>query len=726
MSSSRAKKLLNIALFALAHLALLGVPQTSVASTAYGSLNNFDCVNDTGFEAHGFDIELDDVRAKDITYTYDWNHYGVPAISEDLTDPLHPKVLVRYASTKKPDGTWAAYTAIPSGPILPTDGHQFTDPSVNFGGEHFGVGFYANPTAVRYFWLIDSGGTLTRGAPVYVSTPVFNYIPPAVGVPAVVIPVVVPPPPPAPPVYQFGNACWVKDIKTTTHNANKVELKDLVGDDAGKPQPWANGEPDEVETEWRILQTDFSAGDGGANGELAGAPEEMPNGDEIITRRYEFFKYTGPIDAESGQAMADTVGPDGIHGIGIVTYNDHIDPDTGEWVTVTVDLSTVEVVGEFYGAQMSGFDAAPVLGIIDNLQSGEQGVAYPERTVVVGGGFAFFANVASGAVPLGMTFDGLTGILSGTPLVAGPYSFTIEATDLGGAYVSKAYNLTITGGEVVPQYVIATGSSPEAGGTTSGGGSFNLGDNVELQAYPNAGYYFTEWTENGIHFSFTPTYSFTASSNRTLVANFVADEQAPYTDHNFVGTEGWAPWYTGSVEVTLYPSDDLSGVATTYYKLDGGATETYVGKFTVANSAAHTLSYWSVDNAGNVEGAKNVNLKIDALAPSVTASAVPVKIWPANAKMVPVTITGTVTDSLSGVNLTSGAYSTVDSYGLVEPSGTFTVASDGSYSFTIQVESRRIKKDPAGRTYTVTVQASDRNGNQGTANTVILVPMTKN
>ena len=110
------------------------------ASIAYGSINNFDTVNDTGVPCHGFEIELDDIHSSDITYTYDWNHYGVPSITEDNSDPLHPKVLVRYASAKT-NGVWDAYTAVPSGPIAPTQGHQFTDPSTNFGGEHFGVGY---------------------------------------------------------------------------------------------------------------------------------------------------------------------------------------------------------------------------------------------------------------------------------------------------------------------------------------------------------------------------------------------------------------------------------------------------------------------------------------------------------------------------------------------------------------------------------------------------------
>ena len=47
-------------------LAILCVPGAS-ASTAYGDLNNFDTVNDTGQECHGFEIEIEDIHSTDIT-----------------------------------------------------------------------------------------------------------------------------------------------------------------------------------------------------------------------------------------------------------------------------------------------------------------------------------------------------------------------------------------------------------------------------------------------------------------------------------------------------------------------------------------------------------------------------------------------------------------------------------------------------------------------------------
>ena len=65
--------------------------------------------------------------------------YGAK-ITEDNSVAGHPKCLIRWESAKNADGSWSAYTAIPAGPVSPTDGHMFTNPNVNFGGEHFGVG----------------------------------------------------------------------------------------------------------------------------------------------------------------------------------------------------------------------------------------------------------------------------------------------------------------------------------------------------------------------------------------------------------------------------------------------------------------------------------------------------------------------------------------------------------------------------------------------------------
>ncbi len=500
-------------------------PQSARASIAYGSVNNFDTVNDTGSECHGFEIELDDCHSTDVTYTYNYNHYGVPNITEDNSVPAHPKVVIRWESKKNLDGTWAAYTAIPAGPIPPTQGHQFTNPAVNFGGEHFGCGYSVQPSAVLYNWLIDGGGVLVHGGAVQVATPTFTYFPPVVGnpVPAVQA-VIVPPPPPVPPPLEFGKAIWVKEIKTTTHNNKEVKLRELVSADPDHPERknWKNGEPDEVEVEWRILQKSSVQPAGGAKNQLVAAAENLPGGDEVITRRYEFYKYVGPLDAETGEAMGDLVGPDGLHGSGSVTYADHFDLGTYEWVTVTTDMSTVLVVGDFTGSQMAAVDVAAPVGLIDHCGDGRINTPFAARTVVVEGSHPFTA-VRTGDLPQGMNFDEVTGVLDGTPIASGTFTFKITASDGLNPDVAKNYTLTIAaaGAVLPPANLLDTADSPIGSGTTTGDGSYDIDANATATATPAPGFAFLNWTDNSVVVSSDPNYTLAMNVNHSLVANFV-------------------------------------------------------------------------------------------------------------------------------------------------------------------------------------------------------------
>jgi hypothetical protein len=69
-------------------------------------------------------------------------------------------------------------------------------------------------------------------------------------------------------------------------------------------------------------------------------------------------------------------------------------------------------------------------------------------------------------------------------------------------------------------YAITTSALPGAGGSTSGAGTYTSGTNVTVVATANPGYAFVNWTENGTPVSTSASYSFMASTNRTLVANF--------------------------------------------------------------------------------------------------------------------------------------------------------------------------------------------------------------
>ena len=97
-------------------------------------------------------------------------------------------------------------------------------------------------------------------------------------------------------------------------------------------------------------------------------------------------------------------------------------------------------------------------------------------------------------------------------------------------------------------------------------------------------------------------------------------------------------------------------------------------------------------------------------------------MWPPNGRIVSVTLTGTITDTGSGVDPRSTNFEIKDEYGLVQPSGSFDVNADGSYRVVLLLTASREGSDSDGRTYNVTVSAKDKAGNLGSGAAVIRVP----
>lgn len=403
-------------------LALLAAALAPVASraAAFGDLNNFDVINDTGGKCHGFEIEMEDIASSSITYTYDWNHYGAPRIVQDEVTPGVPRVRVRYEARRQADGSFASFTnpQDPVRPLQPTDGHACTDPSVNLGCEHFGVGYYGAPAVIRYFWLVEdpaNPGTLTRGPQVNVATPTFTYVPPvAIGAPAQLVVVVEPPEDPEPEPGQFGTPIWVKVTKTVQKSGKKVELRDLLTDDETRDDDvhWAGEEEIETEVEWTVFQK-HPPGEKEEKPDEIEAQDELPEGDETVTRRYEFYTYVGPVNPEDGEVECDN-------------------PD-----------DCPDAVGAYIGAQMAAFNIGVPLGLIDHLQSGEVGSPYPDRSVVIGGEAPYVIQLTGGRLPEGLSIDPLTGILAGTPTESGLFEFTLDVLDATEGGVRKVYQLEI-------------------------------------------------------------------------------------------------------------------------------------------------------------------------------------------------------------------------------------------------------------------------------------------
>jgi hypothetical protein len=101
------------------------------------------------------------------------------------------------------------------------------------------------------------------------------------------------------------------------------------------------------------------------------------------------------------------------------------------------------------------------------------------------------------------------------------YSYTVAAIDNLGNASSQSSPRSVTTPACASCFaVIGVSSSPTGAGTVSGGTTVNCGTTVTVTASANSGYTFANWTENGNLASSSASYSFVASANRTLVANF--------------------------------------------------------------------------------------------------------------------------------------------------------------------------------------------------------------
>jgi hypothetical protein len=93
---------------------------------------------------------------------------------------------------------------------------------------------------------------------------------------------------------------------------------------------------------------------------------------------------------------------------------------------------------------------------------------------------------------------------------------------------------------------VLTTPSPSAGGATSGDVTVTNGTMVTVCASPNIGCQFAGWTENGQLVSTSPCYSFQATQNRNLIANFAVSPprlNMMHTDGKIVLS--WGTDYSG-------------------------------------------------------------------------------------------------------------------------------------------------------------------------------------
>jgi len=302
---------------------------------------------------------------------------------------------------------------------------------------------------------------------------------------------------------------------------------------------------------------------------------------------------------------------------------------------------------------------------------------------------------ATGAWPSsGMSTSTITGI--------GPTSFTVTVP----AYTAS--NFIIPKGTVAaPTFTATATASPStvvrgatsaitASFTDTGVAASNLVTDIEVfdstgakvgqQTY--SGQNFTAGGTNTYNWSWTApttTGAYTVSlgvfssdwstnyywgSNAATIT--VTDVTPPTTSVSLSGTLGSNGWYSASPVTATLSATDPDGsadVAATYYTVDGGGQQTYTAPFAVSGDGTHTISFWSVDKAGNIETAQSQQVEIDAIGPSTAESA---SITSAIA-----TVTLSATDNASGV---ASTFYTVDGGAAQTYSAPFIISTGGSHA----------------------------------------------
>jgi hypothetical protein len=326
------------------------------------------------------------------------------------------------------------------------------------------------------------------------------------------------------------------------------------------------------------------------------------------------------------------------------------------------------------------------------------GTAYQAYAAAINpatGGIAPYTyTLSAGALPAGVTVNGASGALSGTPTVPGSFSFTLTATDstTGTAgQASQSYSLSI----VSPTLTIAPSTLPAGGiGTaysqtlsTSGGtapysyalssgvlpGGLTLTAGGVLSGTP---------TDTG---SFTLTVTATDANNATGSVNYTLAIAAVVPDAPTIGA---ATAGDGAASVSFTAPSANGGAAISGYTVTaspGGATATGAASPITVTGLTNGTAYTFTVVANNSVGSSSASAASNLVTP-VAAIQLPVAnnvstTVAANSSVNPITL------DITGGAATSVAIASVPTHGATSISGTSitytpTAGYSGADSFT--------------------------------------------
>jgi hypothetical protein len=197
------------------------------------------------------------------------------------------------------------------------------------------------------------------------------------------------------------------------------------------------------------------------------------------------------------------------------------------------------------------------------------------------------------------------------------------------------------------------------------------------------------------------------------------DKTAPVTS----ASEVPANWTNEDVAITLTASDENSGVAKTEYRINESEWIQYTGPIISLQEGINVIKYRSIDQAGNIEETKSVEVKIDKTAPSLNVSFNQTVITDRNHKLTPIKAMVEADDVLSGiasielVSITSNQHDNGKGDGNTFQDIQGTEFGTFDTEFLIRAE----RSGSEDRIYTITYTVTDIAGNSTDCNEIIVI-----
>jgi hypothetical protein len=209
-------------------------------------------------------------------------------------------------------------------------------------------------------------------------------------------------------------AIWVKVFQREC--PDHLALEELVSDSPAVPQ---GNDAAEVEIEWQIRQALPTCDELGnplpANNSML-LEKDLNETSNALTRRYEFYKYTGVYDPETNEALPISDSP----------------------------LNATDL-GNYIGSQMAAANLVMLLTVFSwTLLQGEVGVTY-SQILVTGGLDPYNISIFGSDLPDGFTVNVPTGEITGIPTTATaqPSLFSLTVIDTNGAVATGDISLEI-------------------------------------------------------------------------------------------------------------------------------------------------------------------------------------------------------------------------------------------------------------------------------------------